>query len=61
MRRVYICEERGSGIDRVIFNVELFQLPAPEFIKEANATKVILYSFKKSSKMKREDRIRACY
>jgi len=47
MRRVYICEERGSGIDRVIFNVELFQLPAPEFIKEENATKVILYSFKK--------------
>lgn len=61
MRRVYICEERGSGIDRVIFNVELFQLPAPKFIKEENATKVILYSFKKSSKMKREDRIRACY
>lgn len=61
MRRINICEERGSGIDRVIFNVELFQLPAPEFIREENATKVILYSYKELSKMSKDDRIRACY
>ena len=29
MRRVGICEERGSGIDKVVFQVELYQLPAP--------------------------------
>jgi len=28
MRRFRICEERGSGIDKVVFQVELFQLPA---------------------------------
>jgi len=61
LRRVKICEERGSGVDRVIFNVELYQLPAPEFIREENATKVILYSYKDLSKMSKEDRIRACY
>jgi len=27
MRRMNICEERGSGIDKVIFHVEFFQLP----------------------------------
>jgi predicted HTH transcriptional regulator len=31
MRRINICEERGSGIDKVIFQVEFFQLPAPQF------------------------------
>ncbi|MDP8268015.1 MAG: ATP-binding protein [Candidatus Tenebribacter davisii] len=61
LRRIKICEERGSGVDRVIFNVELYQLPAPEFIREENATKVILYSYKELSKMSKEDRIRACY
>ncbi len=27
-RRYNICEERGSGIDKVVIQVELFQLPA---------------------------------
>jgi ATP-dependent DNA helicase RecG len=31
MRRVGICEERGSGIDKVIAHVELYQLPPPDF------------------------------
>jgi predicted HTH transcriptional regulator len=31
MRRFRICEERGSGIDKVVFLVELYQLPAPLF------------------------------
>ena len=29
MRRIGICEERGSGWDRVVFQCELGQLPAP--------------------------------
>jgi predicted HTH transcriptional regulator len=29
MRRVGICEERGSGIDKVVAQIEVFQLPAP--------------------------------
>ena len=35
MRRFRICEERGSGIDKVVFQTELFQLPAPylKFLK----------------------------
>lgn len=31
MRRMGMCEERGSGIDRAINEIELYQLPAPDF------------------------------
>jgi len=61
LRRVNICEERGSGIDKVIFEVELFQLPAPEFRVTSNHTQVILYAPKKFRNMSKEERIRACY
>ncbi len=39
MRRLNICEERGSGVDKVIAQVEMFQLPAPEFIAGENYTR----------------------
>lgn len=61
MRRVNICEERGSGIDKVIFHVELFQLPAPNFTVTSNHTKAVLFAHKKPTKMGKNDRIRACY
>ncbi len=31
MRRMGICEEKGSGIDKVVFSTEYYQLPAPDF------------------------------
>lgn len=61
MRRINICEERGSGIDKVILMVELFQLPAPEFQVTTNHTKVTLFAYKKLADMDKADRVRACY
>ena len=61
MRRINICEERGSGVDKVIFQVELYQLSAPKFIVTANHTKTILYAQKNFVEMDKADRIRACY
>ena len=61
MRRFKICEEKGSGIDKVIKSVELYQLPAPNFLEYDNGTKVILYSYKQLSEMDRDDKLRACY
>lgn len=61
MRRVGICEERGSGIDKVIFECELFQLPAPEFSDSEFHTRVILFAPKTLRAMSKEDQIRACY
>jgi predicted HTH transcriptional regulator len=62
MRRVNICEERGSGIDKVVSQAEAFQLPAPSFLIEAeDYLKVVLYAHKPFGQMQKEDRIRACY
>ncbi|QHI37567.1 hypothetical protein IMCC3317_29470 [Kordia antarctica] len=61
MRRLSICEERGSGIDKVIFECEYFQLPAPKFIEGDNYTRVIIYSHKTLRQMDKEDKVRACY
>ncbi len=61
MRRVNICEERGSGIDKVIFQVEFYQLPAPEFRVTEHHTIAILYAPRQLRGMDRSDRIRACY
>jgi predicted HTH transcriptional regulator len=61
MRRASICEERGSGIDKVIAQVELFQLPAPDFRVTDGSTIAVLLGPRDFSRMDREDRIRACY
>lgn len=61
MRRVKVCEERGSGVDKVIFEAELYQLPAPEFRVTDQSTVAILYAPRELRGMDRSDRIRACY
>lgn len=61
MRRLKICEEKGSGIDKVIFQCELFQLPAPYFVSTDVHTKVILYAYKQLRDMDKDDKIRAVY
>lgn len=61
MRRFRICEERGSGIDKVVFQVELFQLPAPLFEVAEGFTRSVLFSHKPLSAMDKADRVRACY
>ena len=61
MRRAGICEERGSGIDKVVFETELHQLPAPFFEMAENATRAVLFAHKELREMRQEERIRACY
>lgn len=61
MRRMNICEERGSGIDKVIAAVELSQLPAPEFLSLGDNTKAILYGPRTFLAMDAAERVRACY
>lgn len=61
MRRINICEERGTGIDKVIFQTEFYQLPAPIFEVTDRHTRTVLFGHKEFSEMDKEDRIRACY
>jgi len=60
-RRLRICEKRGSGIDKVINVVELFQLPAPDFRVTEKHTKAVLFSHIEFDEMSKADKIRACY
>ena len=61
LRRVNICEERGSGIDKVVQAVEVYQLPPPEFSVTERHTRVYLYAHKSFSEMSSKERVRACY
>lgn len=61
MRRIGVCEERGSGIDKVVYETEFYQLPAPIFTTAVEHTIAILFAHKELKEMDKEDRVRACY
>ncbi|CZH00969.1 TPA: MloB [Legionella pneumophila subsp. pneumophila] len=61
MRRFHICEEKGSGIDKVIHAAELYQLPAPDFRVGQTRTTSVLFAHQDFAKMSKADRVRACY
>jgi predicted HTH transcriptional regulator len=44
MRRMHICEEKSSGVDKVVQAAEMFQLPAPDFRAGFNRTSAILFA-----------------
>ena len=61
MRRIGVCEERGSGVDKVVAETEFYQLPAPLFETTAEHTRVVLFAHRELREMDRDDRVRACY
>ena len=61
MRRVGLCEEKGSGVDKIIQQAEKWQLPAPDFQVKDTHTKAILYAHQELSDMNKTDKVRACY
>lgn len=61
MRRCRICEEKGGGIDKVVAQVEMEQLPAPLFESSLDSTRTVLFSHKDMKDMDKTDRVRACY
>jgi ATP-dependent DNA helicase RecG len=61
MRRMGICEERSSGIDRVVATAEMYQLPAPDFRAGYHRTFASIYGPRAFEAMGREERVRACY
>lgn len=61
MRRIGFCEEKGSGLDKVIFYNELYQLPPINVIVAENRTRVTMYSYKTLNDLDKKEKIRACY
>ena len=61
MRRIGVCEERGSGWDKVVFETEFHQLPAPLAEATEAHTRVVMFAPRPLTKMDRADRVRAVY
>lgn len=61
MRLLGICEEKSSGIDKVIELTEVLQLPAPEFREKHSHTVVTLFAHKDFEEMDTNDKTRASY
>ena len=61
MRRANLCEEKGSGMDKVIANNERFRLPATRILIGDLRTTVTIYAYQKLSEMSRRDKMNACY
>ncbi len=61
MRRLRMCEELGTGWDKIVMTCELAQLPAPKIELFEDSTRVTLYSSVPFTSLSREDKHRACY
>lgn len=61
MRRLGMCEELGTGWDKIVINAELAQLPAPRIDLYADSTRVTLFSKIPFSSISLEEKLWACY
>lgn len=61
MHRLRICEERGSGIDRALLEIEAQKLPAPKFEAGDDFCRIYLYADRPYAALDTATRIRACY
>ena len=61
MRRLKICEELGTGWDRMVLSCEIMQLPSPQITPYEESTRVTLFSEKNFSNISFTDKLWACY
>ena len=60
-RRFRICEERGTGFQKVISAIELFGLPPLLLTPHENAFRVTIGAPRKFADMASQERVEACY
>ncbi len=61
MREMKICEEEGTGVDKVVIQTEVYNLPAPLFEVSGQNMVVKIFSRKPFDAMNIEEKVRACY
>lgn len=61
MRRLRMCEELGTGWDKIVITCEFNQLPAPKIELFEDSTRVTLFSEMPFSYFSMEDKLWACY
>jgi ATP-dependent DNA helicase RecG len=60
-RRFRICEERGTGFQKIVREIELFGLPPLLLTPQENAFRVTLGAPRQFANMSADERIEACY
>lgn len=61
MRRVNVCEERGSGWDKVTLYCEMNQLPAPKIEIYEENTRITVFSYIPFNRLSLEEKLWSCY
>lgn len=61
MRRLRMCEELGTGWDKIVISAELQQLPAPRIDLYEESTRVTLFAEIPFSSISLEEKLWACY
>lgn len=61
MRRMGLCEELGSGWDRIVESCEEYLLPAPSISCTENSTTISIIKKKDLSEMSTDEKIWSCY
>ena len=61
MRRLGMCEELGTGWDKIVISCEIQQLPTPRIELYEESTRVTLFSEIPFPRMSSEDKLWACY
>lgn len=61
MRRLRMCEELGTGWDKIAISCELQQLPAPKITLYEESTRVTLFAEISFTNIPAEDKLWACY
>lgn len=61
MRRLRMCEELGTGWDKIVLTCEFMQLPAPKIEVFEESTRVTLFSEIPFSNYSMEEKLWACY
>ncbi len=61
LRMARICEERGSGFDRMEEGMSDLKIPAPKVETGDDFTRTKLYWYSSLKDWKKEDRVRTCY
>ena len=61
MRRLGLCEELGTGWDKIVIKCESEQLPAPLIQTFTDSTRVTLYAYAPFASISSADKLRACY
>jgi ATP-dependent DNA helicase RecG len=60
-QRFGICEERGTGFEKVVGAIEIYGLPPVIIETHENSFRVVLYAPRNFSEMPTSERVEACY